>query len=78
MAEKGGRFQDLVAAGQVHWLISGGTEGEAGRAIERWVTTHFPSVLVDGQTLYDLGSGAGADPDPSVGGELLAGRRSGA
>ena len=72
------RFQDLVAAGQVHWLISGGTEGEAGRAIERWVTTHFPSVLVDGQTLYDLGSGAGADPDPSVGGELLAGRRSGA
>jgi len=55
-------FQELVAAGQIHWYIAGGTGGPGGsmggsdepELITEWVTEHFAQVTVDGVELYDL------------------------
>ncbi|QIG43656.1 glycosyltransferase family 39 protein [Nocardioides anomalus] len=51
------RFQALVAAGQVHWLIPGGTAGAAAEEIQRWVAARFAPVVVDGRLLYDVAAG---------------------
>jgi hypothetical protein len=48
------RFEALVAAGRIHWLIPGGTAGVAAEEIQRWVSTRFAPVVVDGRLLYDL------------------------
>ena len=48
------RFQALVSAGEIHWLVPGGTTGTTGRQIQAWVAPRFASVVVDGQELYDL------------------------
>jgi hypothetical protein len=51
------QFQSAAESGRIHWLISGGTEGVASQAIELWVAHRFPTVIVDGRTLYDLSAG---------------------
>ena len=53
------RFRQLVAAGAVHWFVGGPRErwlagGPAAHAIARLVEDRFPSITVDGRTLYDL------------------------
>jgi hypothetical protein len=54
-------FQQYVANKQVHYFIAGrsGGPGSAGAsgsttAITDWVTANFPTITVDGQTVYDL------------------------
>jgi 4-amino-4-deoxy-L-arabinose transferase-like glycosyltransferase len=57
------QFQAHVAAGEIHWFISGGVAGvsaggsNAASEIRAWVTATFPSTEVGGVTLYDLSSG---------------------
>jgi 4-amino-4-deoxy-L-arabinose transferase-like glycosyltransferase len=57
------QFKAYVSAGQVHYFIAGGAGGGGGpggggtstaSAISAWVTAHFKTVTVGGQTLYDL------------------------
>jgi 4-amino-4-deoxy-L-arabinose transferase-like glycosyltransferase len=55
------QFQDLVAAGEIHWYLGSGISGmasmggsDAARAIASWVATTYEPVVVDGVTLYDL------------------------
>ena len=62
------QFQQLVAAGDVHYFIAGGgcsavpavPAGRVARrpstssAITSWVTTNFNAKTVDGVTVYDL------------------------
>jgi hypothetical protein len=53
------QFQALVAKGEVHYLIAGGGIGGAGGSgsasqITSWVSSHFTSKTVGGQTIYDL------------------------
>lgn len=55
-------FKALVAAGQIHYFVSGGQGGggpqggSSGSASEitSWVTSTFSSTTVGGQTVYDL------------------------
>jgi 4-amino-4-deoxy-L-arabinose transferase-like glycosyltransferase len=54
-------FKQLVAAKKIHWYLVSGLEraGSNGGShnsvrIARWVSANFPSVQVDGVTLYDL------------------------
>jgi hypothetical protein len=55
-------FQALVAAGQIHYFISGGQGfggGQMGGAqsaseIADWVAASFTATTVDSVTLYDL------------------------
>ena len=52
------QFQNWVNQGQIHYFISGG-RGFGGRRatgdkIESWVDANFPSLTVEGVTLYDL------------------------
>jgi hypothetical protein len=57
-------FKSLVAAGKIHWFITGrggfgtgpfgGGETSPASAITSWVTMTFPSTTIDGTTLYDL------------------------
>ena len=58
------KFQQLVAAGEVHWFVGGGgfgpSMGGSGAASEiaAWVEQGFEAQTVDGVTLYDLSTGA--------------------
>lgn len=69
------QFQELVAAGEIHWFVEGGGGfGGGGRGpggsqnggstasseIAAWVAENFQPTEVDGVTLYDLSSQAGA------------------
>ncbi len=54
------RFEQLVAAGRIHWFIAGagrgrgpGSSAEAS-AITTWVEGHFSATALGGTTLYDL------------------------
>ncbi len=57
-------FERDVAAGEIHYFISGGGGGgpsgssSTGSAITSWVESHFTATTVDGITLYDLTSGS--------------------
>jgi hypothetical protein len=49
------QFQDWVAAGKVHYFITGGGfGGGAGSEITSWVRSNFSTVTVGGLTMYDL------------------------
>jgi 4-amino-4-deoxy-L-arabinose transferase-like glycosyltransferase len=61
------QFQQYVADGEVHYLISGGGMGGGGMggggmggsdsdisAIQEWVAANYTALTVDGQTVYDL------------------------
>ena len=56
------QFQQYVADGRIHWFIAGGQGGPGGMGaggqtssqISTWVQQNFPSVTVDGVTLYNL------------------------
>lgn len=52
------QFQDWVNLGQIHYFISSGRGFGGNRAtggeIEAWVAVNFPSITVEGITLYDL------------------------
>ena len=53
------RFQQLVSQGRIHWFVRGavgmGNGGSrSSTQIAEWVSQHFPKVMVDGTTLYDL------------------------
>jgi hypothetical protein len=56
------QFQQLVAQGQIHYFISGGTMmggasasgSDQSKQISDWVAATFTPVTVDGVTLYDL------------------------
>ena len=58
------QFQAYVAAGEIHWFVSGGVAGggaggsDAAGEIRAWVTATFPSTRVGNVTLYDLSGGA--------------------
>ncbi len=56
-------FEQYVAKGEIHYYIAsgggggpgpGGTTGSRTSTITSWVETHFKSVSVGGQTVYDL------------------------
>ena len=64
-------FQQLVAAGEIHWFVSNGDGGGmpggpgtatggsgAGSEIASWVADNFTATTVDGVTVYDLSTGA--------------------
>ncbi len=65
-------FQDLVAAGEVHYLADGGSGGRGGPGgdgegtgtqIQEWAAQNYVGVDLDGATYYDLTqplAGAGA------------------
>jgi hypothetical protein len=46
------QFEALVAKGEIHYLLTGGS-GTASQ-ITSWVSSHFSSKTVGGQTIYDL------------------------
>jgi 4-amino-4-deoxy-L-arabinose transferase-like glycosyltransferase len=53
------QFKALVANGDVHYYIAGGRGGPDGGSgsaseITSWVSSHFTSQTVGGQTIYDL------------------------
>jgi 4-amino-4-deoxy-L-arabinose transferase-like glycosyltransferase len=53
------QFRTLVANGEVHYYLAGGRGGPGGgsgsaSAIASWVSSHFTSQTVGGQTIYDL------------------------
>ncbi|WP_278261768.1 glycosyltransferase family 39 protein [Nocardia sp. AG03] len=55
------QFQRYVAAGKIHYFISGGHGGPGGgesasvsSAITTWVTENYTAITVDGVTMYDL------------------------
>jgi 4-amino-4-deoxy-L-arabinose transferase-like glycosyltransferase len=58
------RFEQLVAAGKIHYYVAGGLGGGLGvgtdgrgagsASIGAWVANHFSSTTVDGTTVYDL------------------------
>ena len=57
------QFKAYVAAGKVHYFLSGGSGRGAGggiggsassSAITTWVASHFTAKTVGGVTLYDL------------------------
>jgi 4-amino-4-deoxy-L-arabinose transferase-like glycosyltransferase len=50
-------FKAYVAAGEIHYFISGGVGGGMGAGnseITAWVTSTFTTTTVGGQTVYDL------------------------
>ena len=59
-------FQSYVAAGQVHYFISGDAPGggpgggRGGSTISAWVQQHFTATTVGGRTVYDLTKPASA------------------
>lgn len=61
-------FQQLVAAGKIHWFIAGSTFGfqmggsDEARAIASWVESTYASQTVDYVTMYDL-TGPQTGPD---------------
>jgi 4-amino-4-deoxy-L-arabinose transferase-like glycosyltransferase len=49
------QFEALVAKGEIHYLITGGAGGSGTASqITSWVSSHFSSKTVGGQTIYDL------------------------
>jgi hypothetical protein len=54
------QFQAYVAAGKIHWFISGGGFGgsrggsNASSAISSWVASTFTAQTIGGVTMYDL------------------------
>jgi 4-amino-4-deoxy-L-arabinose transferase-like glycosyltransferase len=54
------RFEQLVAAGKIHYYVAGGQGGPGGgrggssSEIESWVTSTFGARTVGGTTVYDL------------------------
>jgi 4-amino-4-deoxy-L-arabinose transferase-like glycosyltransferase len=50
------QFQQLVAAGKVHYFIAGGRGGQRGGngSIASWVQSHFSTRTVGGTSVYDL------------------------
>ncbi len=56
------QFEAYVAAGDIHYFISGGGMGGGGQgggtsgstAITNWVTSHYTATTVGGVTVYDL------------------------
>jgi 4-amino-4-deoxy-L-arabinose transferase-like glycosyltransferase len=48
------RFQELVAAGEVHYFIGGGGGPGGNSEIAKWVQDNFTSTTVGGATVYDL------------------------
>ncbi len=67
------QFQEYVASGRIHYFIASGgfggfgggglgggpgAGGDTASAIAAWVAESFPSVEVDGVTVYDLSPGA--------------------
>jgi len=58
------QFERDVAAGEVRYFVPGGAGGAqggtgTGQAITTWVESHFATVTVGGQTLYDLSKASG-------------------
>jgi 4-amino-4-deoxy-L-arabinose transferase-like glycosyltransferase len=68
-------FQQLVAAGKIHYYLGGGTSGPGGRGsfggggssssstsseISTWVTENFTAQTVGGVTVYDLTAADGS------------------
>jgi hypothetical protein len=54
-------FEQMVAAGKIHYFIGGGGGGPGGgnNAITSWVEAHFSSTTVGGATVYNLASRTG-------------------
>ena len=58
-------FQQLVAAGTVHWFVAGDGGGpsnggsDASVQITEWVASTFEATQYDGVVLYDLSTGTG-------------------
>ena len=58
------QFQAYVAAGEIHYFVSGGGFGGgpggsgAAQLITAWVQAHFTAISVGGQTVYDLTAGS--------------------
>lgn len=54
-------FQEMVAAGEVHYFIAGGGMGGPGggsstsSAITAWVESTFTATMIGGMVVYDLG-----------------------
>ncbi len=52
------QFKAWVAAGRIHYFIAAGTGGSSGSTvadqITTWVTAHYTSTTIGGQTVYDL------------------------
>jgi 4-amino-4-deoxy-L-arabinose transferase-like glycosyltransferase len=53
------QFEALVAKGEIHYYIPGGGSGPGGgrgtsSQIASWVSSHFASATIGGQTVYDL------------------------
>jgi 4-amino-4-deoxy-L-arabinose transferase-like glycosyltransferase len=53
------RFQELVAAGEVHYFIGGGGGPGGNSEIATWVQENFTPTTVGGTTVYDLTRPAG-------------------
>jgi 4-amino-4-deoxy-L-arabinose transferase-like glycosyltransferase len=53
------KFQELVAAGDVHYFIGGGGGPGGNSEIATWVQNTFTSTTVGGTTVYDLTQPAG-------------------
>ena len=61
------QFEKYVAAGKIHYYISGGRGGGFGSSsttsvssqIATWVEAHFTSSTIGGETVYDLTSAVG-------------------
>ena len=58
------QFKAYVHAGDIHYFIAssgggaGGGTGSSEAAISAWVSAHYSSSTIGGQTVYDLASGA--------------------
>ena len=54
------QFEKYVAAGNIHYFVSGGGFGGGGRGggtgtqITTWVEAHYTATTVGGSTVYDL------------------------
>ncbi|GII05669.1 glycosyltransferase family 39 protein [Planobispora takensis] len=68
------RFQQYVAAGEIHYFIGGGggmgmrSNGgsDASSQIAEWVAATFPASTVGGVTVYDLTASSGASSAPAT------------
>jgi 4-amino-4-deoxy-L-arabinose transferase-like glycosyltransferase len=49
------QFDDLVARGEIHYFIPGGT-GISSSPITTWVEANYPTKTIGGTTVYDLSS----------------------
>lgn len=61
------QFQELVAAGRVHYLAldttgENGASGSAARQVVDWALAHHPATRIDGWTLVDLTQASGRQP----------------